>query len=128
MDTNKINKKAIDYYLGLPWTYTIETALENGKPYYIISVNELPGIYTDALTLNEAMESIKEAMAAAFELYLKNGEEIPEPIKEEDFKGNIAYRTSSRRHYMLAREAQRKSKSLSQFLDDCVDNALLKKN
>ena len=30
---------------------------------------------------------------------MENDEDIPEPIKEEDYKGNISYRTTSRRHY-----------------------------
>lgn len=33
-------KKDLDYYLNLPWTYTIEKELFEGKWYYIIQVNE----------------------------------------------------------------------------------------
>jgi predicted RNase H-like HicB family nuclease len=89
-------------------------------------VNELPGISTDASTLQEAMESIKEAMIGAFKLYLKHGDEIPEPVNPEQFEGNIAYRTSSQRHYNLFKEAQKKQQSLSQFIDQCIDIALRK--
>lgn len=124
---NKNMKKDLAYYLQLPWSYTIETAKEDGELYYIVYVNELPGICTDAPTLAEAMELIKEPMAAVFELYMKNGEEIPEPIDEEQFKGNIAYRTSSRRHFLLAREARRQAKSLSQLIDECIDTSLAKR-
>lgn len=88
-------QKDINYYLNLPWTYTIETTQETGQLLYIVHVNELPGISTDAPTLEEAMEHIKEAMAGAFKLYLKHGDEIPEPINPNKFKGNIAYRTSN---------------------------------
>lgn len=69
--------KDIAYYLNLPWTYTIETTRETGQPLYIVHVNELPGVATDASTLEEAMELIKEAMIGVFNLYLKQGEEIP---------------------------------------------------
>ena len=79
MDTKKKIKKTIDYYLNLPWTYTIETTHENGKLLYIVYVNELPGICTDAPTLDEAMNLIKEAIAAAIQLYIENNEEVPEP-------------------------------------------------
>ncbi len=125
MVTNK--KKNIQYYLQLPWTYTIETAKDQDKPYYIIHVNELPGISTDALTIAEGMEAIKEAMIATFELYIKHGEIVPEPIDEKQFKGNIAYRTTSRRHYLLAREATRRSKSLNQLIDEYIDTRLERK-
>lgn len=123
-----LKNKNIQYYLDLPWTYTIETTRETGKLLYILHVNELPGIATDAPSIEEAMELIKEAMIGAFKLYLKNGEEIPEPIDEEEFKGNIAYRTSSRRHYLLTKEAKRRNESLSHVLDQCVDLALGKRN
>jgi predicted RNase H-like HicB family nuclease len=96
MATKKPYKK-VSYYLDLPWTYTVEQATdENKKKIYIVRVNELPGICTDAQTFDEAMALIKEPMQAAFEFYMENGEEIPEPVKLEDFKGNIAYRTTSK--------------------------------
>ncbi len=74
-----ITKKNIEYYLNLPWTYTIEQDEEKGRRFYIIRVNELPGICTDAKTIEEGMDNIKEAIEAAVRLYLKNGEEVPEP-------------------------------------------------
>jgi predicted RNase H-like HicB family nuclease len=125
MATSNKNKD-IHYYLNLPWTYTIETTRETGELLYIVHVNELPGIATDAPTLGEAMELIKEAMIGAFKLYMKHGEEIPEPVNPDKFKGNIAYRTSSGRHYKLFKEAQRHHVSLSQFIDQCIDAALKK--
>lgn len=117
-------KKDINYYLNLPWTYTIETERDDNEFIYIIRVNELPGICTDAPTIAEGMELIKDAMTGAFRLYMKQGEEIPEPIDEEEFKGNIAYRTSSRRHFMIAKEAQKKNISLSKMLDELIDKSL----
>lgn len=71
--------KNLNYYLKLNWTYTIEKESSDGKEYYIIRVNELPGICTDAEDINEGMKSIKEAMKAAFKLYMRHGEKIPKP-------------------------------------------------
>lgn len=120
---NKKNYKDLDYYFNLPWTYTVETEKdENGRIYYIVSVNELPIIKTDAYSVEEAMELIKEPMEAVFEIYLEKGREIPEPINEEQFKGNIAYRTTSKRHYLLAKEAQKRNLSLSKLIDNFIDN------
>ncbi len=118
--------KDINYYLNLPWTYTIETTCETGELLYIVHVNELPGIATDAPSREEAMELIKEAMKGAFKLYLKNGDEIPEPVNPNKFKGHIAYRTSSARHFKLFKEAQKHKQSLSEFIDQCIDVALKK--
>lgn len=117
--------KSIEYYLNLPWTYTIEKDKDlEGNPIYILYVNELPGICTDASTFEEAMELIKEPMIAAFEAYMEYNKEIPEPVNEDEYKGNIAYRTSSRRHYLLMKEAQRRRESLSELIDELVDQSL----
>ena len=120
------SKKNLKYYLNLDWSYTIEQETYRGKRYYIIRVNELPGVCTDAETIEEGMENISEAIAGAIKLYLKNKEPIPEPIKKKDFKGNIAYRTSSERHYNIAQLSKRRHKSISKTLDDLIDFGLEK--
>ncbi len=43
MPTKK-NTKDINYYLDLPWTYSVEMTRETGELLYIIHVKELPGI------------------------------------------------------------------------------------
>ncbi len=127
MITKKKYRK-IDEYLDLPWTYTVEQAKdENNEKIYVVRVNELPGICTDAPSLDEAMELIKEPMTAAIEFYMENNQDVPEPISEEDFKGNIAYRTTSRRHFLISKEAQRREQSLSEVLDSLVDSILVNK-
>lgn len=114
--------KSLAYYMNLPWTYKVEQSIDNAKnKIYIVRVNELPGICTGATALVEAMELIKEPMHAALEFYIENNEDIPEPIKEEDFKGNIAYRTTSRRHFLISKEAQKREQSLSQVIGSLVD-------
>lgn len=122
MATEKNNlRNKIEYYLNLPWSYTVEITHETGEPLYIVQLNELPGIATDAPTLDEAMKLIKEAMRETFELYIKEGEEIPEPLNQTQYKGNIAYRTTPRRHYLIAREAKKQKLSLSQVIDSLID-------
>ncbi|HSX04782.1 MAG TPA: type II toxin-antitoxin system HicB family antitoxin [Rhabdochlamydiaceae bacterium] len=120
MDT----KKNLKYYLGLNWSYTIEQDTHNGKKFYIIRVNELPGVCTDATSIEKGMKNIKEAIAATIELYLEQGDFIPEPVNKEEFKGNISYRTTSERHYYLARLAQEKHVSMNKALDMIFDAGL----
>lgn len=117
MDT----KKDLKYYLGLNWSYTIEQSTLKGKKFFIIRVNELPGVCTDAKTVEEGMKDIQDAIAAAIELYLEQGDPVPEPIKKEEFKGNIAYRTTSERHYFLAKLAQQRHISMNKALDMLFD-------
>lgn len=120
MDT----KKNIDYYLNLKWSYTIEQEFENGNPIYIIKVNELPGVCTDARNLEEGMKNIKEAIAGCIELYLKNGEEVPEPITKDSYKGKISYRTTQERHYNIVKIAKRNHQSISKTVDRLIDEGL----
>lgn len=70
------------------------------------------------------MVPIKDAMKGAFELYLENNEEIPEPVDQDAYKGKIAYRTTSKRHSLIAREALVKHASLSSIIDECIDKIL----
>ncbi len=119
-------KKKLGYYLNLDWTYTIETETSNGHRYFIIRVNELPGVCTDAESVEKGMQLIKEAIEGAVALYLKNGEPVPEPIKKADFRGNIAYRTTSERHYSVAKMAKEMHKSISKTIDELVDIGLEK--
>jgi predicted RNase H-like HicB family nuclease len=117
----KKNNKSLNYYLGLNWSYTIETEMDGKDRYYIIRVNELPGVCTDAETIEQGMESIKDAIEAAVKLYMKQNEPVPEPIKKSEFKGNIAYRTSCERHYHVAKLAKTMHKSISKTMDDLID-------
>ena len=70
------------------------------------------------------MAEIQDALKAALKLYLKQGDPIPVPIKKDDFKGKIAYRTSSERHYNLAKIATQEHKSISKTLDMLIDAGL----
>lgn len=117
-------KKEIEKYVNLPWSYTVEQ--ENGD--FIVYVNELPGVCTDAKTITTAMKDIKEAIYGAIELYLEQGKEIPVPINKSQYKGKIAYRTSAERHYMIAKLANQKHKSLSKILDILIDAGLSQSN
>jgi predicted RNase H-like HicB family nuclease len=119
-------KKNLSYYLKLPWSYTIEQETYNRKTYHIIRVNELPGVCTDSETIEKGMIEIKEAIKAAIKLYLKQGDSIPEPIDKKKFKGNIAYRTTAERHYLLSKIAIHEQKSLSKTLDLLVDKSIEK--
>src|ERR1700722_3916013 len=119
-------KKDLKYYLNLPWTYTVEKEFFEGKWYYIIQVNELPGICTHDEDLSKGMEEIKEAIECAIEIYQKKGEPVPEPIDKNQYKGRISYRTNSKRHWLIARAAKLRHKSINKILDEIVDAELQK--
>jgi predicted RNase H-like HicB family nuclease len=113
-------KKEIQKYVDMPWSYTVEQ--EEG--HFIVYVNELPGVCTDAKTISQAVEEIKDAIYASVELYIDQGKEIPTPMNRADFNGRIDYHTSAERNYMIAKLAQQKHRSLSKILDMLVDAGL----
>lgn len=117
----KMKNKELNYYLNLPWTYSVETETHKGKSCYIIRVNELPGVCTDAEDLNQGMKEIKEAIACAIEAYYDLNRPIPEPIDRTQYKGKILYRTDSERHYQLAKLAKNQHKSISKTIDFVID-------
>ena len=123
---SKLQKKDIKYYMNLNWSYTVEQETHKGVRYYIIRVNELPGVCTDAETIEEGMRGIKEAIEGAVRLYLKFKEPVPEPIQKAQFKGQIAYRTTSERHYYVAKAAKTMHKSISKTIDDLIDAGLVR--
>lgn len=114
----------IKYYLDLPWTYRVEQEETKGKRYFIVYVNELPGVCTDNEDLNDAFKDIKVCIQLAVENYLKGGEEVPIPISRDKFKGKIAYRTNSERHYKIARAANIHHLSISKVIDIALDQYL----
>ncbi len=121
-----MDTKNLDYYMGLNWSYTIERESTENEDYYIIRVNELPGVCTDAPTVEQGMQEIQEVIHASIELYLEHGDKIPEPIKKKDFKGRILYRTTQDRHYALAKLAQNKHMSMNKALDIVFDAGIHK--
>ncbi len=113
--------QSLGYYLELPWTYTVEMITQEGKLLYSVRVNELPKVVTRHVQIEEAMEVIKKDLAVAIMARMEEGEPIPVPMVPEQYKGNIAYRTSKSRHYTIAKEAKMRGISLSKVLDECVD-------
>jgi predicted RNase H-like HicB family nuclease len=101
-----MKKIKIEDYLELGWTYSIECELHKGVNYYVIHVNQFPGVCTHHEDLNEGMKAIKEALSCAIELHLELGKPIPFPAtkktKEEDIK-EIDYREPIRVFYKQAR-------------------------
>jgi len=75
-------------------------------------------------TREEVFSNLKEALISYVSTSLYNKIEIPEPLKIEDFKGSITYRTSRERHYRLAKQAKLYGKSINAFIDEAIGEKL----
>ena len=117
-----MTKKDLDYYVNLPYTYIIEWSDVDGC--FLGSIAELEHNMTCGQTREEVLANLKEALVAYVTTSLDNNMEIPEPLKIEDFKGSITYRTSKERHYKLAKQAKLYGKSINAFIDEAIGEKL----
>ena len=62
--------KPIEYYLNLPWTYTLMTEKYKGKKRCIAYVNECPGVYAGGATAEKAFNSARRALALSLNRHL----------------------------------------------------------
>jgi len=88
------------------------------------SIVELEHNMTCGQTRDEAFNNLKDALVSYIKTSLDNNMEIPEPLKIDDFKGSITYRTSKERHYKLAKQAKLNGKSINAFIDEVVSEKL----
>jgi len=117
-----MTKKNLDYYLNLPYTYIIEWS--DVDSCFLGSIVELERNMTCGQTREEVLVNLKEALVSYVTTSLDNNMEIPEPLKIEDFKGSITYRTSKERHYRLAKQAKLYGKSINAFIDEVIGEKL----
>jgi len=117
-----MTKKDLNYYLNLPYTYIIEWSDIDGC--FLGSIVELERNMTCGQTREEVLSNLKEALLSYVTTSFENNMEIPEPLKIDDFKGIITYRTSKERHYSLAKQAKLYGKSINAFIDEAIGDKL----
>src|SRR4030067_2461902 len=114
---------SVEEYLQLP--YTIEVIRDNNpeNPGGGARVVELPGCITQGDTFEELGEMIRDAMRGWIEVALEDGEDIPEPRREEEFSGKFIVRVSKSLHRRLVMTAEREGISLNQFVSTALSGA-----
>jgi len=117
-----MTKKKLNYYLNLPYTYIIEWS--DADKCFLGSIIELERNMTCGQTREEVLANLKEALTSYVTTSLDNNIVIPEPLKADNFKGNITYRTSKERHYKLAKQAKFYGKSINAFIDEAISEKL----
>lgn len=113
-----MTKKDLDYYMKLNWSYNFEWSDEDKG--YIASITELKGCISFGEDIEEATKMIKDALKSYISASLQYGDDIAEPLKPIDYKGKISYRTTSDRHYKIAKRANSLGISINSFIDSAV--------
>ena len=112
---NKKNK-GLQYYLSLNYPFTVEKYEEDGESRFGLQVPELPGVWADGSTIEEAYAELMETKRIWFETCLDKGMDIPEPVSERNFSGKFILRLEPRLHMALSKDAARSKRSLNQHV------------
>lgn len=101
--------------LALPYRMEVRGTADDG---YLATAPELPGCVSAGETPAEAIEMLRDAMAAWLESALTNGDPIPEPgeASAERYSGKFVVRLAKSLHRDLARQADREGVSLNQHV------------
>lgn len=117
--------RTLEEYLELPYTITIvHDRDDEGNEGYFVSVEELPGCYSQGATIEEAAARIRDAMEGWLSVALEEGLEIPEPRDPGAYSGRFLLRIPSGLHAELARQAERESVSLNQYVATVLSGAV----
>ena len=118
-------KKDLQYYLKLPYSYSINWS--DVDQCYLGSIAEIEKNMTCGETPEETMSNLKDALKAYIKTSLDNKMPIPEPIRIGKYKGTITYRTTSTKHYYIVQFANDLGISVNALIDEAVDEKLKRK-
>jgi antitoxin HicB len=109
-------QKGIEYYMGLPYSILLHEVEDESEKYWIAEVPELPGCKSHGSTVEEAVNSVKEAKKDWILNSLKSEEEVPIPIERDKYSGKLLVRMSHSLHKSLAVMADAEKLSLNQLI------------
>ena len=113
--------KDAKYYLSLPYTVVMRRD-EDGDT--VARIDELPGCATHGKNPQEALENLEEVKRAWIEDCLKQGDRIPEPVRQDALpSGKWLQRVPKTLHGDLIRLARRENVSLNQLVTSVLSEA-----
>lgn len=105
--------KTIEEYMELP--YHLELIEDNNEGGFVISYPDLPGCLSCGETLEEAYKNAIDAKRAWLEAAIKEGININEPSKIEDFSGQFKLRIPKSLHKSLSDHSKKEGISMNQY-------------
>ncbi|MDP4099142.1 type II toxin-antitoxin system HicB family antitoxin [Paenibacillus sp. P96] len=101
--------------MALPYTIQIREMNDESGHYFYVTVAELDGCQSHGDTIEEAYESIREAMEGYLSVKLEFGDPIPEPAGSEEYSGKFNLRVPKTLHRQLVERAAAENVSLNQY-------------
>jgi antitoxin HicB len=105
-------EQRVQELLKLPYRKVIRGDAQEG---FLAEAPELPGCFTAGETEEEALEMLREAMAAWIESALIDGDPVPEPTPDPAHSGRVLVRMPKSLHRCLAERAKEEGVSLNQM-------------
>lgn len=119
-------KRTVEEYMDLPYTILLvhDRDAETGLEGFVAAVEELPGCWSQGESIEEAAGRVREAMADWLIVALESDVPIPEPIEPDAYSGRFLLRLPKSLHAELARQAERESVSLNQYVATSLAGAV----
>ena len=105
-------EKDLNYYMSLPYEEKIIPSPEGG---FVGTVPDLPGCITQAETKIELLDMIEDAKKCWLQAALETGEDIDEPVSDENYSGRFNLRIPKSLHRKLSESAKADGVSLNQM-------------
>ncbi len=116
-----IERKPLEYYLGLQYPVTLHPSQEGG---YAVEIEDLPGCISQGETAQEALEMIEDARRLWIEVAYEDDQDIPEPSNNQEYSGNFIVRGPRSLHRKLDQLAKREGVSLNQYLVSTLSHSV----
>ncbi len=116
----EIERKPLEYYLGLDYTITLHASPEGG---YAVEIEDLPGCFTQGDTPEETIANLEEARRLWIESAYEDGLDIPLPRENREYSGTFIVRGPKNLHRRLDQLAEREGVSLNQYIVSTLSHA-----
>ncbi len=104
--------------------YTIRVQWSEEDEAFLANCLEFPSLMTHGDTQSEAIEELREVLQFAIDDLRDKGKNLPVPIGEKQFKGNISLRVPPETHEQLFYNASEEQLSLNQYITTILEKNL----
>jgi antitoxin HicB len=110
----------VEEYIDLPYKIIITADEdEDGRRGWVAEVLELPGVISQGETIEDAAESIRDAMVGWLSVAIDDGKQIPLP-HDTSYSGRFLVRIPASLHARLTELAELEGVSLNQFASNAL--------
>lgn len=96
--------------------YTYRVFWSDDDQEFVATCLEFPSLSGMAETQEEALREVQIAVHGAIEWMIEDGDQPPEPLSLQKFKGNLTLRTTPEKHREIATRAAESHVSINQYI------------